>query len=212
MKLVVIGGIGCFLRTFFNCSILSKHGGSSPPGGNSAFSFICIIRNFSVTFHTFATATASISFFARGILCLAVSLVAFSSCVTRNSNCIFTCAFATVAAGVGCLAGCLVCLASHSCCSGGGCCGCCCCLCSGWGEDDVQRVGDGDAGGGERHADGEEEHRLHAAASVEAVAAEYLSPFIGRLHLYSIIHLLFMKIEIAHNFCIVDAVFKAFVT
>ena len=39
-----------------------------------------------------------------------------------------------------------------------------------------------------------------------------LSPFIGRLHLYSIIHLLFMKIEIAHNFCIVDAVFRAFVT
>ena len=64
------------------------------------------------------------------------------------------------------------------------------CICRGRGEDDVQRVGDGDAGGGEGHADGEEEHQLHAAASVEAVAAGYsdwggLSPFIGRLHLYS---------------------------
>ena len=56
---------------------------------------------------------------------------------------------------------------------GGGCCGCCCGLCSGRWKDDVQRVGDGDAGGGERHADREEEHRLHAAASVEAVAAGY---------------------------------------
>ena len=97
---------------------------------------------FSVIFHTFATATASISFFARGTLC----------------------------------------------CSGGGCCGCCC-LCSGRGEDVVQGPGPG-AGGGEGKADGEEEHQLHAAASVEAVAAGYsdwggLSPFIGRLHLYS---------------------------